>query len=153
MSLIKILLIIMKRILLADDDIDDRIFFQDAVEELDLKANVVSVCDGVELMEYLNSDCNELPEIIFLDLNMPRKLGCECLSEIKLDYTLKHIPIVIISTAFDIDVINNLYTKGAHYYIRKPGNFDTLKNVISQATELVSGNANQPEFNSFVIRT
>ena len=71
-------------ILLADDDTDDCIFFKKALDELTLPTNLVAVHDGEQLMHLLTNDTNPLPHILYLDLNMPRKNGFECLSEIKL---------------------------------------------------------------------
>lgn len=144
----------MEKLLLADDDIDDRLFFQDAVDELQLAINLSTVSDGVELMEFLNNAINQLPDVLFLDLNMPKKSGFECLSEIKLNTALRDIPVVIFSTSLDPDVVNKLYDNGAHYYIRKPGDFNSLKEVIHQATVLVEKNKRfQPERVDFIIHS
>ena len=70
-------------IILADDDEDDRMLFTDAFDELKISTKVQTFKDGAELMSYLNSDEAVLPEILFLDLNMPKKNGIECLKEIK----------------------------------------------------------------------
>ena len=69
-------------IILADDDEDDRLFFTDAFEELKINTKVRTYNDGAALMDYLNSEDALLPEILFLDLNMPKKNGIECLDEI-----------------------------------------------------------------------
>ena len=70
-------------IVLADDDSDDRMFFKDAFEELKIKTKVKTFTNGVELMNYLNIEDTVLPNVLFLDLNMPKKNGFECLKEIK----------------------------------------------------------------------
>ena len=70
-------------ILLADDDESDRLLFTEAFAELKLKTIVHTVNDGIQLMEWLNRENKRLPHLIFLDLNMPRKNGLECLIEIK----------------------------------------------------------------------
>lgn len=85
-------------ILLADDDTDDCLFFKDALEELALSVTLTTVRDGVELMRHLSTQV--LPDVIFLDLNMPRKNGYECLTEIKLNAKLATIPVVVYSTFF-----------------------------------------------------
>jgi CheY-like chemotaxis protein len=100
-------------LLLADDDSDDCIFFKDALDELPVSANLITVKDGVELMELLSESQTVLPDILFLDLNMPRKTGFECLFEIKANEKLKHLPIVILSTSLDLKVVNSLYDMGA----------------------------------------
>lgn len=143
----------MEKLLLADDDLDDRLFFEDAVEELFTSYKLSTVTDGVELMELLSDDSEQLPDILFLDINMPRKNGCECLAEIKANDILKDIPVVIFSTSLDMEIVNKLYENGAHYYIRKPGDFNVLKKVIYQATVLLKeDNINQPERNNFIIQ-
>ncbi|MEC5166388.1 CheY-like chemotaxis protein [Flavobacterium sp. PL11] len=142
----------MRKLLLADDDMDDRLFFQDAIEELFTTNNLITVNDGVELMNFLRATLSELPDILFLDLNMPRKSGFDCLSEIKLNELLKGIPVVIFSTSLDLEVVNKLYDNGAHYYIRKPGNFNILKKVIREATiRLEKDSIIRPERRNFII--
>ena len=120
-------------ILLADDDADDCIFFKEAVEELFLSTQLLTMPDGEQLMQYLNHETNKLPDILFLDLNMPRKNGFECLSEIKLNPKLKQLPVIVFSTSFEQEVVNLLYKNGAQYFIRKPSEFSQFKKIIHQA--------------------
>lgn len=142
----------MQKLLLADDDMDDRLFFEDAIEELFTSYKLSTVTDGVELMEVLFDNSEQLPDILFLDINMPRKNGCECLAEIKANDMLKEIPVVIFSKSLDMEIVNKLYENGAHYYIRKPGDFNVLKKVIYQATVLLKeDNINQPERSNFIM--
>ncbi|MEP7171012.1 MAG: response regulator [Bacteroidota bacterium] len=88
-------------ILLADDDADDRDLFKEAIEETKLNVNLDFAEDGKCLIDLL---CNEkrLPDLIFLDLNMPYKTGMECLAEIRNNSTFKDIPVVIYSTSSSI---------------------------------------------------
>src|SRR5580704_5402709 len=88
-------------ILLADDDIDDCIFFEEALEECPLSTHFTCVPDGEQLMQLLTNETNGLPHVLFLDLNMPRKNGFECLSELKVDKKLKQLPVIIFSTSFE----------------------------------------------------
>src|SRR5665647_2218424 len=94
--------LIQLNILLADDDTDDCIFFKEALRELLLYTNLTTVQDGEQLMQLLTNETNELPHILFLDLNMPRKNGFECLSEIKQNKNLKDLPVVIFTTFFAV---------------------------------------------------
>ena len=124
-------------ILLADDDTDDCIFFKEAVEELLLSTHLTAVNDGEQLMQHLNNvvrtqNFASLPDVLFLDLNMPRKNGFECLSEIKLNQKLKQLPVIIFSTSFEQEVVNLLYQNGAQYFIRKPSEFSQFKKIIHQ---------------------
>lgn len=118
-------------ILLADDDTDDRTFFEEAFEEVKIKYNITSFNDGVELMEYLNNANNRLPDIIFLDLNMPRKSGLECLKEIRSNQRLKSISVAIYSTSSSEHDIEDTFIAGANVYIKKPNNFVKLKSILS----------------------
>ena len=139
-------------ILLADDDIDDCIFFKEALDELVISTNLTTVNDGEQLMKLLTNKQNELPQILFLDLNMPRKNGFECLSEIKENDKLKELPVVIFSTSFEQEVVNLLYKSGAHYFIRKPSVFLQFKAIILAALELVLEEGNlRPAKENFVL--
>ena len=141
-------------LLLADDDKDDCLFFKDALEELPVSAQLTTVHNGEQLMQLLEQNKNEPPppHVLFLDLNMPRKNGFECLAEIKLDEKLKELPVIIFSTSFEQDVVNLLYKRGGHYYIRKPAEFSQLKKVILEAlTHIAKGNISQPAREHFVL--
>ena len=137
-------------ILLADDDIDDCLFFKDAIEELELSVQLTTVHDGEELMHHLSSTAN-LPYAVFLDLNMPRKSGFECLTKIKSHPTLKNIRVVIFSTSYDREKANLVYNEGAHYYICKPSDFEELKIVLHRAITLLSQNNLQVSKANFYI--
>ena len=136
-------------LLLADDDIDDCIFFKEALEKLPLSTHLTTVHDGEQLMHLLLKETYELPHVLFLDLNMPRKNGFECLSEIKLNKKLKQLPVIIFSTTLDQEVVNLLYKNRAQYYIRKPAEFLQLKKVIQQTVTLLTRELTAPE-ESFV---
>jgi len=119
-------------IVLADDDTDDCLFFKEALDELRLNTHLTTVHDGEQLMHMIIQDGVILPNIIFLDLNMPRKNGFECLTEIRLNSKLKAIPIIIFSTSFEQEVVNRLFDHGANYFIRKPVEFSQFKKIVKQ---------------------
>lgn len=123
------------RLLLADDDKDDRFFFGKALKEFPIQTQLDTVSDGAELMAYLKKTV-KLPDILFLDLNMPRKNGMECLAEIKSNVKLKSIPVVIYSTSLHEDIADLLYKGGAHYYIRKT-ELSELKKILLQVLTLM----------------
>ncbi|TXD50080.1 response regulator [Polaribacter sp. IC073] len=118
-------------IILADDDEDDRLFFEEAFEELKINTNVKTFNDGVQLMNFLNKTTTVLPSILFLDLNMPKKSGIECLLEIKKDNRFKDIAIAIYSTSASDEDIENTFVMGANIYIKKPNDFKKLKKILS----------------------
>ena len=120
-------------ILLADDDIDDCNFFKEALDALPIATDLKMVNDGDELMKHLSENADTLPHVLFLDINMPRKNGLECLSEIKKDEKLKDLPVVILSTLNEREKINSAFKIGGHIYIHKPSDFGQLKQVLLNA--------------------
>jgi CheY-like chemotaxis protein len=146
-------------ILLADDDKDDRLFFTMALEALTISTQLTTVVDGEKLMAYLSENTEHLPDVLLLDLNMPRKNGFECLSEIKASPGLKQLPVIIFSTSFEQEVVNHLYQNGAQYFMRKPAEFSQLKKIIEQTVTRISqdlprfqaGNISQPGRENFVL--
>ena len=125
-------------VLLADDDIDDCNFFKKALKELPLPTDLVTVHDGEALMTLLNKEVHSLPHVIFLDINMPRKNGFECLSELKQSDRLKDVPVIMFSTSNSRDAMTSLFKTGADVYIRKPGNFEQLKELIHHALPMAT---------------
>jgi len=125
------------RILIADDDADDRMLIADAFEEAHLSNPIDFVEDGVELLEFLKRQGKytgltgqPLPGIILLDLNMPRLDGRGALSEIRKDPELKKIPVVVLTTSQSEEDIVRTYDLGVNSYITKPVTFDGLVNVV-----------------------
>ncbi len=123
-------------ILLADDDEDDRLFFTDAFNELKISTKVNTFNDGVELMNYLNDPESVLPNILFLDLNMPKKNGIECLHEIKSNPRFDDIAIAIYSTSSSEEDIEETFVLGANIYIKKPSDFASLKKILSDVVSI-----------------
>lgn len=121
----------LSHIILADDDEDDRLFFTEAFDELKINTKVDTFKDGVYLMEHLNDENNPVPHILFLDLNMPRKSGMECLMEIRENERFKNVAIAIYSTSAAEEDIENTFVYGANVYIKKPSDFKLLKKVLS----------------------
>ncbi len=120
-------------LLLADDDPDDRLLVKDALEETRGTADLRSVEDGVELMDYLRhrgryADPSEAPppSLILLDLKMPRKGGHQALKEIKEDPDLRRIPVVILTTSRQEQDISRSYRLGVNSFITKPSSFGAL---------------------------
>lgn len=128
------------KILLADDDIDDRNFFSDALKALPMPTVLTTVNDGEQLMNYLLNNTGKLPHVLFLDINMPCKNGFECLAEIKQHKDLQNLPVVMFSTSNEQDKIHMLFNNGADVYIRKPGNFAQMVQVIHHTLPVAAEN-------------
>lgn len=132
------------KILLADDDESDRLLFKDAFIELKIKTIVHTVNNGTQLMDYLVKNDAALPQLIFLDLNMPRKNGLECLKEIRSNKKFKNISIAIYSTSASENDIEETFRNGANVYIKKPSDFNTLKQLLAKvisAADLYKGDS------------
>jgi CheY-like chemotaxis protein len=115
-------------IVIADDDPDDRDLFADAAA--DTGARVKSVSNGAELMAALAG--GEMPNMVFLDLNMPEKSGKECLSEIRADARFESLPVIIYSTSSSRRDIDDTLALGASLYWVKPNSFGRLKSVLRE---------------------
>ncbi|MCM4171718.1 response regulator [Arenibacter sp. TNZ] len=116
-------------IFLADDDQDDREIFMDALTELPIETSVKQFENGVDLMAELHSD-NPLPKIIFLDLYMPLMDGFECLSDIRNIPDFSEITIIIYSTSYHQNEVDQLKEGGANQYIKKPNSYNQLKTIL-----------------------
>ncbi len=139
-------------IVLADDDEDDRFFFGDALREITIPTLLTTVDDGVQLMRLLTQEEMELPHVLFLDINMPFKNGFDCLDEIKNSEKLIKLPVIIFSTCFDKEVIEQLHDRGANYFMRKPSGFLRLKEIIERSlTLLLTKGLEQPPKDRFVL--
>ena len=112
---------------------------------------LTTVHDGDQLMQHLEAISKNLPYALFLDLNMPRKNGFECLTEIKKHSVFNKIPVIIYSTSYDQEKANIIYREGAHYYICKPSDFEELKNMIHKAIMFLGKNNLQASKENFYI--
>lgn len=136
--------------MLADDDQDDRFFFNKALHKLELQYLLTTAEDGEQLMDFLKQHPKDLPDVLFLDLNMPRKNGSECLKEIKQNSELSALPVIIYSTSLHRDIADELFKNGAHYYIKKC-DFDPLLRIIDKALHLLKKNTQQPTRDNFIL--
>lgn len=138
------------QLLLADDDKDDRFFFERVLKKLPISTQLTTVEDGEKLMDYLLGN-SILPDVLFLDLNMPRKNGSECLKEIKGNEKLKELPVIMYSTSLHEDIADLLYKSGAHYYIRK-GTLEELEQALhSTLTLMVEKQLTRPTRDKFIL--
>lgn len=139
-----------KRILIAEDDIDDYMFLTEAIARVFPMYTVARANNGLECLNLLKST-ELLPDIIFLDLNMPYKNGLESLCAIKSNDALEHIPVVIYSTSHYIKDIDAAYKNGAHYYIVKPALADLLTDVLEKVLNGLNTSVVQPSKENFVV--
>lgn len=131
------------KVVLADDDTDDQMFFEMALREVNKDAELNTYKNGVELMKALERPGADLPDIIFLDLNMPRKNGLQCLEEIRQHEDLRAVTVVMLTTSLNQMDIYRAYDKGACLFANKPSELSKWTELIhkvftSDPTELES---------------
>ncbi|MGX5818936.1 response regulator [Chitinophaga lutea] len=127
------------RFLLVDDDMDDIFLFREVMQEIDPQVSVTSAGNGLEALQNLRSGDGSLPDIIFLDLNMPRMDGRECLTELKNDASLRHIPVIIYTTSSHSLDMAQARQNGALGFITKPSSLKELQQFLSAVTSHARG--------------
>lgn len=128
-------------ILMADDDEEDLLFARDALSQSRMKHTFETVSDGQALMERVRS---QRPDLILLDLNMPKKTGLEALEELKADSSLCSIPVVVLTTSKADEDILASYRLGASSFIRKPVTFAALVQIMQNLGEYWSNTVELP---------
>jgi CheY-like chemotaxis protein len=132
------------KILIADDDPDDQLFILEALRDLEISFDPVSVFNGKQLLDYLqNKDAfdnrgNIVPDFIILDINMPVQNGWDALKEIKSILSLKNIPVYILSTSCSLAEKEIATHLGVVRCFVKPSSFDGMKDIISEMLCVVS---------------
>jgi len=121
---------IYRRVFLADDDADDRDLFIDALQEIDNTIYCYHATNGESALKVLSGDILERPELIFLDLNMPKINGKEVLKTLKNSAELSNIPVIMYSTFFSPEDVKEIIELGASHYLIKQTNFKDLCNAL-----------------------
>jgi CheY-like chemotaxis protein len=130
-------------VLLVEDDPGDVLMTQEAFADHKVKNNLSVVSDGAEALAYLRrqgkwADATR-PDLILLDLNLPRKDGREVLAEIKADPELKVIPVVVLTTSGSHDDVVSSYRLHANAYVTKPVDFDQFIRAVRQIDDFFVG--------------
>jgi CheY-like chemotaxis protein len=138
-------------VVMADDDEEDCLLVRDAFKAARIQATLDTVGDGEELLDYLRGQSahvhragQPLPDLILLDLNMPRKNGWEVLREIKAEAQWRTIPVVVLTTSRVQEDIRATYDSGVSSFITKPLTFGQLVAVIGVLTDYWFGTVKLP---------
>ena len=123
-----------KTYFIVDDDPDDQQFLIEALIENDPSCRCFTASDGQEAITGLSDATIPIPDVIFLDLNMPLMNGSECLAALKRATFLQHIPVIIYSTTSNIEEIREIMGQGASYFLMKKPSFKELREEISSIT-------------------
>ena len=124
------------RILLVEDDIDDYMFFRDALGETGLNVELKIATRCTNILEVIGTSASRKPDIIFLDLHMPMVTGHECLRSIRSVPSLDTIPIVIYSTSASSYDIEDTFSGGANLYLTKPSSFQLVVTAIKNILQM-----------------
>ncbi|GAB2479348.1 response regulator [Jatrophihabitans fulvus] len=123
-------------VLLVEDDPGDVMIAQEALKASRVTSRLTVVSDGVEALQYLRRENGyaqaERPDLILLDLNLPRKSGHEVLAEVKQDPSLRQIPIVVLTTSGATEDVERSYDQHANVFVTKPVDFDHFSEVVKQ---------------------
>lgn len=130
-------------VLLVEDDPGDVLLIREAFTDYKV-GNVLSVVsDGVQAMQFVRGEGdyagNERPDLVLLDLNLPRKSGAEVLAEIKADPELSTIPVIVLTTSEAEEDVLRSYKSHANAYITKPVDFDHFKQIVHQIDDFFIG--------------
>jgi DNA-binding NtrC family response regulator len=125
-------------ILLVDDDKDDCFFFKEALDELEFSTHPTIVHDGQQLMHYLYPNADDIPNVLFLNLNRPLKNGFTCLMETKQSKISNILTAINFSGSFNKPYAAILFENRALHYIYKPAAYSHLKSVIKKTLKLVA---------------
>lgn len=135
-------------VLLVEDDPGDVVIAQEALSAGHLSTRMSVVDDGAEALDYLHQDGKyataQRPDLILLDLNLPRVSGHEVLAEIKTDPALRSIPVVVLTTSIADEDIATSYDLHANVYVVKPTDFDRFTEVVRQIDGFFGGVARLP---------
>jgi len=136
---------IIKTILLVDDDHDDQLLFKEALSEADNSIVYHAAFNGIDALEKLNSGEIKIPDLIFLDVNMPKMNGIDCLKELKKADNLKKIPVLMYSTSSFSEYKKECFENGALSYIVKPDDYGQLcgklKHILNTDLNLITQNS------------
>lgn len=119
---------------LADDDEDDCLVFGDVLAELQHPPLLTCARNGQDLLDQLHAS-SALPDIIFLDVNMPLRDGISALADIKRDARLKELPVIMLSTSAQQAALERAFTLGARGFVKKPDTFGSLKAILEKVFE------------------
>jgi CheY-like chemotaxis protein len=128
-------------VLIIDDDLDDRLIFCEIIAEISKNISCLAFSGGAEALEKLEK-MTTLPDFIFLDLNMPRMSGKQCLIHLKNNPKLQSVPVVIYSTSKQEEAKQETSALGAHSFLSKPSRMEDLKKELRNIFQGKFENAN-----------
>jgi len=135
-----------KTLFIIDDDEDDQLFINEAMKDLNIPFECFYANNGEVAIQHLKNETIPLPDFIFLDLNMPKLNGKECLIEIKKLPKYSGVPLIIYTTSSNQKDKQEIMQLGAHYFLTKPTRIselcNCLLNVFSMDWKTVAGKTN-----------
>lgn len=139
-----------RQIYLVDDDQEDRELFSEALSSTNQSINLTEISCGEKLMEILNKHNLIMPEVIFMDINMPKLNGIECLRKIRSHSKFNDLKIVMYSTYYLDDFIEDAFKFGASIFYVKPRSFSGLQSLITEALQVNWPEVGKPDKKDFL---
>jgi CheY-like chemotaxis protein len=125
-------------VLIVDDDAEDRMFAREALAAVAIGLDIREAEDGIAFLEYVRSPDPDrpFPDLVLLDLKMPRMGGFEALAEVLADPALRHLPVVAVyTTATDPEFVRHTYALGANAFLGKPATHEEMKTAMRVVME------------------
>jgi DNA-binding response OmpR family regulator len=139
-------------VLLTDDNVNEHFFFKHCAKNISDKIKIISLNSGKALIDFLENAENALPDILFLDVNMPLKNGNECLADIRAKDRYDKLQVVMYSTSDSNEDVERAFELGANLYVKKPVGIDELKQVLVRVFAIFEENKLQSiEKNDFLV--
>ena len=121
---------VMKTAILIDDDRDDLEFLEEAIKQVDNSVKCISYLYCDDAIKKIVKESTAAPNYIFIDMNMPRLNGTQCLKELRSDPKLKNVPIAILSTSMPVTLARSLRENGANFTFQKPNKFEDYEHLL-----------------------
>lgn len=141
----------MTYIYIVDDDEDDRFLAMEALSATELPHKFITYENGIDFIESLSSNTSTIPDVVFLDYNMPIKNGLECLENLKALNLLDKIKVYLYSTYIDPSTTEKAFNLGAQGFFCKPPDYNILKSVLWRAIDQALGAKTKPNLENFVL--
>jgi CheY-like chemotaxis protein len=125
-------MILCRNLMLIDDDLEDIEIFKEAIKNIDPLLSVTDYCTCQDAIDFLKKETSNLPDLIFLDLNLPGMTGLQCLSELRNIQSIRYIPIIIYTTSKYYKDIEDTFKLGASYFLTKPGKSKVLDDALAR---------------------
>lgn len=134
-----------RRVLLVEDSLADIELTLDALSNAEIKSDVTTVRDGAAALDFLRNTLDGYPDLVILDLNLPRMTGHEVLAAMRADKSMRRIPVAVLTTSSSAPDVSRTYELGANCFLTKPTDFDQFVFVVQSVNNFWLGLVRLPQ--------